>query len=523
MKGLTAGYLYDWCTSFYKNEVAIRYFNQTFTYGEIKQQAYSLANALSRKGLKKGDRIAFLMKNCPEYVVCEYALVKNGYVRVPLAVLLGNNDHIYMMNQAECTTLIYHEKMSQRVQEMAPHLQTVKHYICVSDSPEKIMEGHEHLQLLIETHDPLLPVEVVDTEDLCGIYFTGGTTGLPKGVMLSHRAWIETVFLEMLETGIDSREKFAFLTPLTHAGGCYLLPVLLRKGTCVIMEQFDPVEFFKTVQKEKVTCSLLVPTMIYMLLDHQDLKKYDLSSLRNILYGAAAIAPERLKQAVDTFGPIFTQFYGQTEAPMMISVLSRDDHIIDDPERQKEVFASCGRPTIRTRVCLVDDHGKEVEKGEVGEVTAYCPNVMDGYLKNPEATAETLKDGWLYTGDLGRQDEEGFIYLVDRTKDMIVSGGFNIYPREVEDALFEHEAVKNAAVVGVPDEKWGEAVKAIVVLNENKPVTEEELISYVKKNKGSLVAPKSIEFWEEIPLTNLGKVDKKKIREKFWEGKQRKI
>lgn len=523
MSNLTAGYLYDRCTTFYKNEIAIKYYDREFTYDQIKQQAFSLANSLSQKGLKKGDRIAFLMKNCPEYIVCEYALVKNGYVRVPLAVLLGNNDHIYMMNQAECTTLIYHEAMSERVQEMIPELQTVKHFICVGSDPGKILDGHEHLQTLVDKHEPLPPSVDVNSEDLCGIYFTGGTTGLPKGVMLSHRAWVETVFLEMLETGIEARERFAYLTPLTHAGGCYLLPVLLRKGTCIIMEQFDPVDFFKTVEKEKVTCTLMVPTMIYMLLDHPDLQKYDLRSLRNILYGAAAIAPERLKQAIDTFGPILTQFYGQTEAPMMISVLSRDDHLISDPNRQKEVFASCGRPTMRTRVCIVNEDGKEVEAGEVGEVTAYCPNVMQGYLKNPEATAETLKNGWLYTGDLGKQDEEGFIYLVDRTKDMIVSGGFNIYPREIEDTLFEHEAVKNAAVVGVPDDKWGEAVKAVVVLDENKSATEEELIAFVKKRKGKLLAPKSVEFWNEIPLTNLGKTDKKKIRENYWADKDRRI
>ncbi len=528
LSGLTVGYLYDRCTTYYKDEIAIKYYDRAYTYGQVKQQAFSLSNALYQKGLKKGEKIAFLMKNCPEYIICEYALAINGNVRVPLAVLLGNNDHVYMMNQAECTTLIYHEKMAQRVKEMLPELKTVKHFVCVSDHPvqlktEQLIDGHEHLQSMIKNHESVSrPVET-DPEDLCGIYFTGGTTGLPKGVMLSHRAWVETVFLELLETGIEAREKFAYMTPLTHAGGCYILPVFLRKGTCVIMDQFSPKDFLETVQREQVTCTLVVPTMLYMLLDDPDYEKYDLSSLRNILYGAAAIAPERLKQAVDTFGPILTQFFGQTEAPMMISVLSRDDHIIEDPEKQKRVYASCGRPTMRIKVSIVGEDGTEVKTGEVGEVTAFCPNVMHGYLKNPEATAETLKDGWLYTGDLGKQDQEGFIYLVDRTKDMIVSGGFNIFPREVEDALFEHETVKNAAVVGVPHEKWGEAVKAIVVLNEGRTTTEDELIKFVKKSKGKLVAPKSVEFWDAIPVTNLGKVDKKKIREKYWAGKDRRI
>lgn len=523
MSKLNVGYLYDRCTAFYSGEIAVDYYGETQTYSQIRAQAYSLANALNRIGIGRGEKIAFLMKNCPEYIVSEYALAKNGYARVPLAVLLGNKDHVYMINQTECSAIIYHVKFVDRIREMLPELVTIKHFICVGAGDDEIMDGHLSLRNLIDGHEPNPPFVEVDPEELCGIYFTGGTTGLPKGVMLSHQAWVETVFLEMLETGIEAGERFAFLTPLTHAGGCYILPVLLRNGTCVIIEQFDPGGFLALVDKEKITCTLMVPTMLYMLLDHPDLIKYDLSSLRNILYGAAAIAPERLKKALEVFGPILTQFYGQTEAPMMISVLSRDEHVVADPKKRMEVFSSCGRPTLRTLVRIVDENGEQVKNGEVGEVIAYCPNLMSGYLKNPEESAKTIRSGWLYTGDLGKQDEEGYIFLVDRSKDMIISGGFNIYPREIEDVLFMHDAVKGAAVVGIPHEKWGEAVKAIVVLHENSAVTEEELIEFVKKHKGKLAAPKSVEFWPEIPLTNLGKVDKKKIRARYWEGQQRQI
>jgi fatty-acyl-CoA synthase len=226
--------------------------------------------------------------------------------------------------------------------------------------------------------------------------------------------------------------------------------------------------------------------MIYMLLDHPEVERYDLSSLRNIVYGAAPIAPERLKQAIDRFGPIFTQLYGQTEAPMMLSCLPRDEHVIADPERQRQVLSSCGRPTVTTRMKLLDPQGDEVAPGEVGKIVVRSINTMDGYLKDPESPAETIKAGWLH------------------------------YPREVEDVLFEHPAVKEAAVIGVPHEKWGEAAKAVVVLDEGKVATEEELIAFVKERKGQLMAPKSAEFWDSIPLTNLGKVDKKKIREPFW-------
>jgi acyl-CoA synthetase (AMP-forming)/AMP-acid ligase II len=406
---------------------------------------------------------------------------------------------------------------------MIPSLETVRRFICVSEDPSQVPEGHIHLQALLKRYSPEFEKVSVEPEDIVGVYYTGGTTGKPKGVILSHRAWVYTVLIEMLEFGLGWEEVFAYMTPLTHAGGCLMLPVLLRKGRCVILDHFDPSLFLRTVEKEKITATFLVPTMIYILLDYPDLRKYDLSSLRNIIYGASAIAPERLKQAVTTFGPIMTQLFGQTEAPMTITALSREEHVIADPERERRIFSSAGRPTFHAQISIRDDNGSEVPKGKPGEIVVRCGNMMHGYFKNPEVTAETLKDGWLHTGDIAVQDEEGFIYIVDRKKDMIISGGFNIFPREIEDVLFEHEAVRSAAVVGVPHEKWGEEVKAIVVLHEGKTVSEEDLIKFVKERKGSLLAPKTIEFWDHIPLTNLGKLDKKAIRARFWTGRDRMV
>jgi acyl-CoA synthetase (AMP-forming)/AMP-acid ligase II len=523
MLTMTIGDYYDRCVESYPTRNAVTCGDRSFSYREIGQKARSLTKALQQLGLKKGDRIAFLMANCPEYIFCEYAVAKTGCTRVPLAVLLSSKDHVYMMNQAECKALIYHERMASRVKDMIPHLETVQQFLCVSDSPSNLMAGHLHLQALIATHsaDP----EKVDVypEDLVGIYYTGGTTGKPKGVMLSHRAWVYTIYSEMLDLGFGWEEVFLFPTPLTHAGGCLMLPVLLRKGRCVIIDHFEPKLFLETIQKEKVTATFLVPTMIYVLLDYPDLKKYDVSSLRNIIYGASAIAPERLKQALNTFGPVMTQLFGQTEAPMMISALSREEHLVADPVRERQIHTSAGRPTFHAEVRLLDENGNEVKRGEPGEVVVRCPNVMHGYFKNPEATAETVKEGWLHTGDIAKQDEEGFLYIVDRKKDMIVSGGFNIFPREIEDALFDHPAVKGAAVIGVPHDKWGEEVKAIVVLHQGKSTSEQELITFVKERKGSLMSPKTVEFWESIPLTNLGKVDKKAMRAKYWAGKERMV
>jgi acyl-CoA synthetase (AMP-forming)/AMP-acid ligase II len=523
MEHTTVGELYDRCVTHYGPQVALKFRQRTCTFEELGENAYRLANAFRALGLEKGDRVAFLMANCPEYVFTEYALTKLGAVRVPLAVLLGSDHHIYMMNHSGSVALVYHEKLAPRVQQMVPHLETVKHFICVSEDPGTAPADHLHLQTLLADSPPEPPRVEVAAQDLCGLYYTGGTTGRPKGVMLSHRAWVNSVLLEMLSLGLGRRETFAYMTPLTHAAGVLLLPVLLREGTALILEEFDPETFLETVEKEDVTATFCVPTMIYMLLDHPGAERHDTSSLRNIVYGAAPIAPDRLKQAINRFGPIFTQLYGQTEAPMMLSVLTRDEHVISDPEKERQILSSCGRPTLTTRMKLLDPQGDEVVPGEVGEIVVRCINMMDGYFEDPETTAGTMREGWLHTGDLACQDAEGFLYIVDRAKDMIISGGFNIYPREVEDVLFEHPVVKEAAVIGVPHEKWGEAVKAIVVLHEGKIATEEELIAFVKERKGKLAAPKSVEFWNSIPLTNLGKVDKKKIREPFWHRRESRV
>lgn len=519
----TCGELYDRCVTYYGNREACVYGNQRLTYREIKQRAYSLANGLLDMGLKKGSRVAFLMPNCPEYIICEYALYKAGLVRVPLAVLLSAKDHIYMLKETEAEVLIYHERMINRVKGMLPELKTVRHFICISENPDKVMEGHHCLQTFFSAYSSSDPEIEVEVEDMAAIYYTGGTTGLPKGAMHRHRSIAAANILEMLEFGLEAKEVFAYLTPLTHASGFLLLPVFLKGGRGVIFDHFDVKDFLEVLEKEKITSTFLVPTMIYMLLDYPELKKYDFSSLRNIIYGASVIAPERLKQAIDIFGPIFTQLYGQVEAPMTISVLRRDEHILNDPEKEKRVFASCGRPMTMTQVRIVQENDQDVPVGEVGEVIVRGNQVMEGYLKKPELTVETLRGGWLHTGDLARWDEEGFLYIVDRKKDMIISGGFNIYPREIEDVLHEHPSVRDVCVIGVPHEKWGEEVKAIVVLYKDKPVTEEELIKFVKEKKGSLAAPKTVEFWESIPLTNLGKHDKKAIRERYWKGKERMV
>ena len=520
---LTIGDLYDRAVRQGGNRVAITHGTRNFTYAQLGDGAARVQTALQALGVDKGDRVAFLMANCAEYLFCEYAVAKAGATRVPLAVLLGNEDHIYMLNFAQCKVLVYHEKLAGRVHEMMPRLETIQYFICVADDAARVEPGHLHLQSMIAASPAPPRAVAIDPEDIASIYFTGGTTGRPKGVMLSHRSWFYTYYIEMLEFGLGWHESFIFTTPMTHASGCLLVPILMRQGRCILLDHFDPELLLGTIEMEKATATLLVPTMIYMLLDYPGSDRHNTGSLRNVLYGASAIAPERLKQALKVFGPVFTQFFGQTEAPMALTTLSRKAHVVVDPAREEKVLTSAGLATLQTEIRLIDDNGRDVPNGEPGEIIVRSPNMMSGYLDNPDATAESIRDGWLFTGDVARMDDEGYITIVDRKKDLIISGGFNVYPREVEDALFEHPAVKQAAVVGAPHDKWGEEVKAIVVLHAGHAATEQELIEFVKLRKGSLFAPKSVEFWESIPLTNLGKLDRKTIRTRYWSGRERNI
>jgi fatty-acyl-CoA synthase len=309
------------------------------------------------------------------------------------------------------------------------------------------------------------------------------------------------------------------MTPLSHAGAAFIIPTLLRGGSIVVSAGFDPAKLFQLIEKYKITATMLVPTMLYMLMDHPDFDKADLSSLQTVYYGAAAASPTRLKEAIEKLGPIFFQFFGQSECPMTISVLRKSEHDVNNLER----LATCGRPVPWVHVKLLDDDNNEVAPGEPGEICVQGPLVMEGYWNKPEETAAAFDGGWLHTGDVARADKDGFMTIVDRKKDMIVSGGFNLYPREIEDVISSHPAVGAVAVIGVPDERWGEAVKAVVVLRPDMSVEPEELMAMVKDRKGSAHAPKSVDFVDAIPVSGLGKPDKKALRAQYWGDSARQV
>ncbi|MCX5999918.1 MAG: AMP-binding protein [Chloroflexi bacterium] len=519
--GYTVGKLYDWAVDHYADRVAIVKGERRVTYAQLQEKAHQLGNALLGLGLKKGARIGTLTPNCIESVILDYGLAKAGLTQVILHEgIVSPADNAYMANDSESEAVIFHSSYISHVEKMLPQLKTVKHFLCIAEGAAVPSFSQDFHQVLSASSAGSPAVDVTE-DDIVSIYYTGGTTGVPKGCMHASRTRVYTYLTAMSEVGLGTRHTFLHVAPMSHASNVFMMPTCLRGGTQVILDAFNPQIFLETVQRERVTATFIVPTILYRILDFPDLKKYDCSSLSTILYGASPIGPERLKEGIAAFGPVFVQNFGQTEAPMFITVMDKADHIISDQESDR--LMSCGKPTLMCQLRLVDEQDKDVPPGEVGEIAVRTPNMMIEYLNKPRETAETMKNGWLHTGDIGRRDEKGFIYIMDRKKDMIISGGWNVYPKEIEAALHEHPAVADVAVIGVPDANWGESVKAFIVLHAGKTATAEQIMQFCKERKGSIKTPKSVEFIDQIPLTSVGKHDKKVLRDKYWKGEKRRV
>jgi len=317
--------------------------------------------------------------------------------------------------------------------------------------------------------------------------------------------------------------RYLVVAPVTHAAGLMIPAVYARGGATVILPGFDPKDVLEAIEREKITHMYLPPTAIYALLDYPELDKYDTSSLVEFYCGASPIAPERFRQAVQVFGPCMAEMYGQSETLFPTLAKTSADYLDGDGNFREDVLMSTGRPIHYCWVEIMDDDGNILGAGEKGEIVVRGSSVMAGYYKNPEATKEVMEYGWLHTTDIGIKDKDGFVTIVDRKKDMIISGGFNVFPVEIENVLSAHPAVRDCAVVGVPDKKWGEAIKAVIQLNDGEQVDGDELIAMCKEKLGSVKAPKSVEFWDTLPLSPVGKVLKRDVREKFWQGQGRAV
>lgn len=414
-------------------------------------------------------------------------------------------DYLYVIEDAEIDLLVYDgdhfEEVAAELKQRAPR---IRHFVAIG--PCGVGQSLENLASAFVAK-PLVAPDA-DPELLARIAYSGGTTGKPKGIMVTHRGMATSTMIQLTEWEWPAEIRHLICAPLSHAGASVMTAILLKGGSMVVLPGFDPVSFMEAVQKNRITSVLMVPTMVLALIDHPRFAEFDLSSLEVIFYGASAFPAARLKDAIARLGPIFFQFYGQSEAPMSVTVMRRADHLSDDPLR----LASCGRPTPWVRVALMDDNMRHVPEGEPGEICVQGPLLMGGYLNKPEETELAFEGGWLHTGDVAIRNPDGFLRIVDRKKDMIVTGGFNVFAREVEDVLVTHPAVRQAAVIGVPNPKWGETVKAIVVLAPGETVPAEDLIALVRDRKGPVQAPKSVEFIESIPLSPLGKPDKKALR-----------
>ncbi len=488
------------------------------SYREVQERSIQIANQLLAAGFERGMRGAIFSPNDPRAFIAALGVIRAGGIWLPINPRNSITDNCALLERFGCDFLIYHSAFAGHLDAIKASSPKRLGVVCLdrgdADDPglDAWLDG-------VSTVDPAVPVEPTD---IVTTPMTGGTTGLPKAVAISNRNLVAIMgWLE--EAGGDYVPVNLAAAPMTHVGGRIVLTVMVRGGTSVILPEINPHAILEAIQQYGITDVFLPPTAIYTLLDQPDVRDYDFSTLRRVSYGSAPMSIDKLKQALDTFGPVMSGGFGQTEAPMSISWLRQEDHFIDGKLAPDERLRSVGRATPVSTLGIMDDDGKLLEPGETGEIVVKGPFVSEGYFEDPEATAEVRRDGWHLTGDIGYLDEDGFLYIVDRKKDMIITGGFNVYSTEVERVVSSIPGVKNNVVIGVPDEKWGEAVKAVVELDDGASVTPEQIMDLCKDQLGSVKAPKTVDFVDELPKNPNGKTLKKDVRNRYWEDAGRRI
>ena len=491
------------------------------SWADMGERVARLAAALRGLGAGDGTRVAMLALNSDRYYEYFFAVPWAGGVFVPINTRLAPPEIEYWLSDSESTVLLVDDAFAEiapAMREACPALETLIH---VGDGPAP--EGFLSYETLIAETAPC-EAAARGGDDMVGIFYTGGTTGRSKGVMLTHNAMILNALQAAAPLGYRRGAVYLHSAPMFHlANGAGMVNNTLNTGVNVFIPRFEPEAVLHAIARDKVTHALLVPTMINMLINHPATPSTDLSSLERLLYGASVIPEAVLKKAMELMPHVgFGQAYGQTEAAPVLTLLTPDRHVLDGPKAGK--LKSAGQPVAGVELRIVDEDDNPVPPGTVGEVTARGPNVMAGYWKLPEVTETTLRGGWLHTGDAGYLDEDGFLFIVDRTKDMIVSGGENVYSAEVEHALYQHAAVAECAVIGVPSEQWGEQVHAIVRLKEGAQADEAELIAHSKGLIANYKCPRSVSFRDEpLPVSGAGKILKRDLRAPFWGDAERQV
>jgi long-chain acyl-CoA synthetase len=494
-----------------------------YTFRQLDERINRLSSALAGLGLRRGERVAILALNHSRYLELYYGIPQLGAAVVPINFRIPPSEVKYIIEHSEAVALAVDDTLMPLIDALRPQLASVKHFISIGDAPRPDYLMYE---ALLEKGSKDFCAPDVGDDELLGLFYTSGTTAEPKGVMLTHHNMLSNIKHSNSVAVPQPDDVFLHTAPMFHlADGAAVFNNIAHGVTQAYLSRFDPTEVLEAIQRERITTTVLVPTMINFLLQHPKIEEYDLSSLRQVTYGASPIAPETLRRAMTIFGCRFGQGYGLTEASPLLTVLLPEDHqaALEDEKAEKRL-ASCGRPVQGVEVRVVKDDGTEVPPGEVGEIIARGPNIMQGYWKRPADTAMAVRDGWLYTGDLATVDEDGYLYLVDRKKDMIVSGGENVFSTEVEAVLYMHPAVKEAAVIPVPDPEWGERVHACVSLKEGATLMLEALEEFCRPHLPSYKIPRSLEIIAgELPKGGTGKILKKTLREKYWQGKARLI
>ena len=498
---------------------------RTLTYRDVQQLSWQIARALDRSEVRPGDKVAILSANDPVAFSCVFGISRAGAVWCPVNPRNEAAENRDLLDFFDCTCLIFQTAFAPLVAKIVPALPKLRTLVCLDGDPETPKTPETPGTPPSQSGVPgsigfrawladLAPGrwQAEPADDIAMLVGTGGTTGRPKGVMLTGHNIEAMSALTLMSYPFSPRPRYLALAPLTHAAGVLCFPVMTLGGEIVIMAKPDLTELLSLVGRHRITHTFLPPTLIYMLLDAHGLATADLSSLQCLWYGAAPMSASRLEEALEKIGPVLGQLFGQSEAPMMISTLAPADHFHADGSLARERLASAGRPTPLTLVAIMDDEGHLLGPGQRGEIVARGPLVMAGYYKNPQASHEAARYGWHHTGDIGYLDDDNYLFIVDRAKDMIITGGFNVYSAEVEQVLLAHPAVQDCAVIGLPDEKWGERVTAVVQLRPGRAVTPEQVRSFVKERLGSVKAPKQVEVWPDLPRSKVGKVLKTEVK-----------
>ena len=505
------------------NETAIVVDGREISFAQYAERSYRLANALIDRGLARQERVAVVAQNCPEYLEIYGAGEIAGFIVNAVNCRLARPELVHVIGNADPAVVFFEARFAESVAAIREDLPGVRHYVQIG-AEEDLAPGCEPYEAFLATGAPERPASRPEQDDTAYLIYTSGTTGRPKGVMLGQRAQWLTALMIGYDFGLTALDRWLLVMPLFHVGAKYQqLAYHLTGARVYLHRRFDAEAVVEAIERDRITVAHFAPTMLQAVLDLPDLARRDLTSLRTISYGAAPMPVPLLRRSLDAFGPVLVQRYGATESAA-VSFLDKHHHMPDGTPEQVRLLASAGQANVMTELKIIRDDGGECASGEPGELLISNPElVMQGYWRDPEATREVMRDGWYHSGDIGTLDENEFLTIIDRKKEMIISGGENISPREVEEALVHHEAVESASVIGVPDDKWGETVLAFVVLNKGAKASGEALIEFCRTRIAGYKKPSAIEFRDSLPLLASGKVDKVRLKEPYWVGRGRRL